>query len=398
ATVHIIGPGWRESLAIGRGDKRSDGNPDEDFYLSFTSGSTGASKAIVTTRRQWQARYCTARKLFPFLLASERLPQLLVVGGLAFSAFFFFLANHLFAGGRVVLMTGAHDPDRLADAINRWDDAATLITPPLAREFLARAPEGGVMFPKMRALFIGAAPFFAEEKRAARARLTGHCYEVYGSAASGFLACLSPRDIDAHPDTVGRPAEDVEIDIVDKEGSRVAPGRTGHIRVRGPGISAGFFGQSANAPVGGEGFDGGWYYPGDLGAIDADGYLRLKGRLADLILRRGVEIYPPDLEEVFLAHPSIGEAAVVGARPPGGGADPEIVAFVVPRAAIEPQELVLHCRRWIAPERFPDRSVALPQLPKTGNGKVDRPRLAAMAEQVLRNAARSGGSGAAIGS
>jgi acyl-CoA synthetase (AMP-forming)/AMP-acid ligase II len=380
--VHTIDALWRDSLPLNSEDRRIEGNPDEDFYLSFTSGSTGAPKAIVTTRRQWQARYCTARKLFPFLLA-EPPPYLLVVGGMAFSAFFFFLANHLFAGGTAVLMGGAHDPVQLAAAINGWDDAAMLITPPLAREFLARAPRQAIMFPRMRALFVGAAPFSADEKLAVQARLSPNSYEIYGSAAAGFL---SSHQIDAHADSVGRPVGDVEIGIVDKDGQSLAPGRTGHIRCRGAGISQGFFGQAPGEP-GAEGFFGGWYYPGDLGAMDENGYLTLKGRVADVIRRRGVEIYPPDLEEVYRAHPAIGEVAAVGARTHSGGDDPQVVVFVVGRGELQQRELselTRHCRRFIPPERFPDQLFCLNQLPKTGNGKVDRPRLTAMAEQALR--------------
>jgi acyl-coenzyme A synthetase/AMP-(fatty) acid ligase len=299
---------------------------------------------------------------------------------MAFSAFFFFLTNHLFAGGPVVLMTGAHHPDQLAATINEWDDAAMMITPPLAREFLARAPESGILFPRVRALFIGAAPFFADEKRAVRARLSPNAHEVYGSAASGFLAS---HPIDVQPDSVGRPVADVEMEIVDQAGNRLPPERTGHLRFRGPGISKGFYAEAAAETAISEGFRGGWYYPGDLGAIDADGYLRLRGRVADVIRRRGVEIYPPDIEEVYLAHPAIGEVAVVGARPRADSPDRSVFVFAVARDGLQPRELTQHCRRFIPPERFPDQLVCVAQLPKTGNGKVDRPRLTAIAEQAL---------------
>ena len=379
--VHAIDPAWRGSLLLRTGDRHIEGNPDEDFYLSFTSGSTGAPKGIVTTRRQWQARYRTARKLFPFLLAAERPPHLLVIGGMAFSAFFFFLANHLFVGGPVVLMGGAHRPDRLAAAIAGWGDAALLITPPLVREFLARAPQGRVMFPDARALFFGAAPVFAEEKRLVRDRLCGNAYEVYGSAATGFLSVLTPGEFDARGRSVGRPVDDLEIEIVDSHGERVGRAQTGHLRCRGAGVSQGFYGEPANHGAG-EGFHGGWYYPGDLAAIDGDGYLTLTGRLADIIRRRGVEIFPTDLEEAFLAYPAIAEAAAVDALPPGGN-EPRVVVFAAPRGEVRHQELEAHCRRLIPGARFPDRLFLLRQLPKTANGKIDRPRLRQMAAQIL---------------
>ena len=123
--MHRLTPSWRQELARLNDDNHFTSDPDKDFYLSITSGSTGMPKAIATTRGQWQARYRTARKLFPSLLCDAQPPHFLLLGGMAFSAFFFFLTNHLFVGGTVVLMDGEHHPDWLAAMINEWEDAAT---------------------------------------------------------------------------------------------------------------------------------------------------------------------------------------------------------------------------------------------------------------------------------
>ena len=148
-----------------------------------------------------------------------------------------------------------------------------------------------------------------------------NAFEVYGSAATGFLAT---HPIDFVAESVGRLVSDADIEVVDRDGHRLPVGQTGHIRCRGAGISQGFYGPAAEPSVGREGFDAGWYYPGDIGSLSADGFLCLKGRAGDVIVRRGIEIYPTDIEEIYLAHPAIAEAAAVAACGTSGESDPGI--------------------------------------------------------------------------
>jgi long-chain acyl-CoA synthetase len=377
--VHELDSDWQTKLAAQTGDHRNVRDGDEVHNFSMTSGSTGISKGVLTTRRQWLARFDTALKLFPDVFSSERPANLLIIGGMGFSAFFFFLANQLFVGGPVVLMTDNHKPDYLRDQINRWEDAVSLITPPLARQFLADAGEASPIFPKVRALFIGAAPLYPEEKAAVIKKLTPNLREVYGSAACGFISTLSAGEIAAHGDSVGRPAPGLEVEVVDAERKPVPAGQPGHLRCRGAGISQGFYGETPGTPEKPEGFRDGWYYPGDTGAIDADGYIHVKGRLSDVIYRRGTEISPLELEQIIARHPSIAEAAVVGV--PGKDKDEQVMAFVVPRAQPEKAALAEYCRASIPNEKFPDRVFFVKALPKNANGKLDRLQLKALAKR-----------------
>lgn len=377
--VHELNSDWQTQLAAQKGDHRIVRDADEVHNFSMTSGSTGISKGVMTTRRQWLARFDTAWKLFPDIFSAERPANLLIIGGMGFSAFFFFLANQLFVGGPVVLMTDNHKPDYLREQINRWDDAVSLITPPLARQFLAAAGEAGPMFPKLRALFIGAAPLYPDEKTAVLKKLTPNLREVYGSAACGFISTLAASEVAAHGHSVGRPAPGLEVQVVDAGRKPVSAGQPGHLRCRGAGISQGFYGETPASPEKPEGFRDGWYYPGDTGVIDADGYIHVKGRLSDVIYRRGTEISPLELEQIIAAHPSITEAAVVGV--PGKDKDEQVMAFVVPRAQPEKTALAEYCRARIPNEKFPDRVFFVKALPKNANGKLDRLQLKSLAKR-----------------
>lgn len=372
-TIHDVDAKWRASIEKLKGDHRYAGNPDEVYYLSVTSGSTGLPKGVITTHRQWMARYDSATRLLPKLLDANKPPRLLLIGGMGFSAFFFFLANQIFIGGPVVLLPETPDMDRMIEAINAQDDSVTLITPAMFRQLVGKAPEKGVLFPKMRALCIGAAPLYPEEKRVAQSKLTKNFYEVYGSAACGFLSALPPEEVADKADSVGRIVPEVTIEIVDSDGRPVPAGEVGHLRCRGAGISKGFVDTGDPEPKSAEGFRDGWYYPGDLAALPGDGHVYLRGRITDLINRGGIEIFPMELEKVFLAHASVADAACVNG--PVNEKGDQVIVFVVPRGEPRKDELAAYCRANIPPEKFPDRVFYARELPKNANGKVDRVKL-----------------------
>ena len=381
-TFHNIDQSYMEQMRQKTGDHRVVRDADELHNFSMTSGSTGAPRGVMTSRRQWQARFESALNLFPDVLTPERPPTLLVIGGIGFSAFYFFLSNQLFIGGPAVLMTENHQEKFLAEKINSFDDAATLITPPAARKLLDLAPSDAPLFPKMRALFIGASPLFPDEKLEVAKKLSPNFREIYGSAACGFISTLPPSEIQIHPETVGRPTPGLEVNVVDGKGNLLPPGKVGHFRFRGPTISMGFFGNSGTSPDRPEGFRDGWYYPGDLGSIDEGGYLSVRGRISDLIYRGGVEIMPLELEQIIAGHDSIADVAVVGASSKDKAVkDQKVIGFVVPRGEPQKGPLAQYCRANIPKEKFPDRVFFVRELPKNANGKIDRPRLKAIAER-----------------
>ena len=112
----------------------------------------------------------------------------------------------------------------------------------------------------------------------------------------------------------------------------------------------------------------GWYYPGDLGKFDADGFLYLTGRAKDMIIRGGVNIYPAEIEQTLIMHAAVAEAAVVGW--PSGERGEEVAAFVVRRADVSEPELIAHCRASLAPYKIPKGIFFIDALPRSGMGKA----------------------------
>jgi long-chain acyl-CoA synthetase len=134
-------------------------------------------------------------------------------------------------------------------------------------------------------------------------------------------------------------------------------------------------------------FHDGWYYPGDLGHIDASGYIFLKGRSADVIARAGQELFAADIEAVIAQHPAVAEVAVVGV--PRAVAGDEVVALVVARQQGQHEALAAHCRARLPAERWPDRIFYAPLLPKTPAGKLDREQIKSMIMSELERQARA---------
>src|SRR5205814_6029446 len=163
-----------------------------------------------------------------------------------------------------------------------------------------------------------------------------------------------------------------ELEIVDEADRALPKGVAGRLRLRGPAVAAG---AESGTTAGSEAIRDGWYYSGEIAALDPDGFLLLKGRATDVILRGGSNIYPDEIEAVLTEHAAVAEAAVVGR--PSAQLGEEVVAFIVARAPIDADVLVAHCRRRLSAYKVPAEIIAVGSLPRTNFGKADRKRLAA---------------------
>jgi acyl-CoA synthetase (AMP-forming)/AMP-acid ligase II len=173
------------------------------------------------------------------------------------------------------------------------------------------------------------------------------------------------------PGSVGVPSG-VEIRIVDGSGEPLPHGASGEVVIRGPGVIDGYLDNPrANA----EAFFDGWFRTGDRGALDEDGYLRLQGRLKEMILRGGENISPYEIEDVLLAHPAVADAICFGIDDEKYGE--RVGAAVALRAPVGTRELIGHCRERLAAFKVPETVYVLEAIPRTPTGKVQRKRVGA---------------------
>jgi long-chain acyl-CoA synthetase len=157
------------------------------------------------------------------------------------------------------------------------------------------------------------------------------------------------------------------VHCFDEHDRPVATGERGEVVVRGPNVMKGYY---ANPAATAEAKRNGWFRTGDIGTIDADGYLSIVDRKKDMILRGGFNVYPREIEETLLRHPAVSLAAVIGV--PDERLGEEIKAFVVlkPGAGVAPEELIAWSRDEMAGYKYPRHVEIRPSLPMNATGKV----------------------------
>jgi acyl-CoA synthetase (AMP-forming)/AMP-acid ligase II len=207
--------------------------------------------------------------------------------------------------------------------------------------------------------------------REAEARYGVPMIEAYGMTEAGHQMTSNPLPPGRRREgSVGVPAG-AEVRVVDQAGNDVPAGAAGEVAIRGAGLTPGYLhNQEANTAA----FFDGWFRTGDEGVLE-DGYLRLRGRLKEMILRGGENISPYEIESVLLAHPHVGEAVAFGVDDDRYGQT--VAAAVVLTGAATPEELRRHARGSLAAFKVPDRIHVLEEIPKTPTGKVQRSRMPA---------------------
>lgn len=363
---------WRAGLAGVAGDGRTARAGAACLSVTLTSGSTGVPRAIAITHAQRISRAAAYQEAYRAHWSPENPAEFLLAMSICHSGFMQFWINQLIIGGATRVLPHFAAAGEFVAVMQAAEDAVGLVTPDMCRALLAAAVPGRVMLQGLRALISVGLPLHAQEKRRLAGEICPRFYDAFGAAGFGMIGVLRPDEILSRAEAVGRPPAAAVVEVVDGAGRVLPAGSVGHLRCAGPTAALGWL-EAEDARVGAsERFVGGYYYPGDLAAIDAEGYITLKGREADLILRGGTEIYPLEIEATMASHPAVRDVAVVGRGP-------QIVAYVVKEAALAHEELAAHCARSLPESKRPDVIFYTDRLPRTGNGKVDRPALRAIA-------------------
>ncbi|KOV86692.1 class I adenylate-forming enzyme family protein [Nocardia sp. NRRL S-836] len=331
------------------------GRPGDVARLIHTSGSTGAPKACAQTyaamTRAWTAR----PQAWPPAIRdlATRLDRYLVFGSLSSQVMFEYAVLTLTAGSTVVVA----DTPALPESITRHRATARVITVPGLAKLVKHQREHPADLSTLRALLVSGSPLTAERHREALATLGPVLFHGYGQTETGMISMATPSD---PPGTVGRPPVDVEV-------------RDGELFVRTPGQATAYWGDPAESA---EVFVDGWVRTRDLGHLDADGHLRLTGRVRDVVIVNATLHHVGPIEQVLAEHPDVAEAYVVAA--PSDDTGEAVHAFVVPRADRVPAlaELQQLVTARLGAACAPVRVTAIAEPPVAPSGKPDKRRLA----------------------
>jgi len=207
---------------------------------------------------------------------------------------------------------------------------------------------------------------------------------TYSMQECGSIASATERDAARVTETVGRPHPGVSVLIVDERGTPLPPGVAGEIRMRAPGMAAGYLDdERATARH----FRDGWFQPGDLGSLTPDGTLIVHGRADDVMILNGIKIAPAEIERVLERHPAVKAVAAFALRSPAHGELPMAAVELAEGAQADARTLQNYAREALG-LRAPRRILIVTALPSTAQGKVDVRRLAEMASADARRSVR----------
>ncbi|MBC2876141.1 MULTISPECIES: AMP-binding protein [Streptomyces] len=367
---HLVG-----TAAVNAVRPPADVADDAPAWLFYTSGTTGRPKGATLTHGNLRA--ATDSALADIGAGVDA--SMLHIAPMSHAGGLFGLAHVARARAQVFPRGGAVTADTLEEALRAFGPVTFFAVPTILRRLLdpALLPDG--LVPRVHRILYGGAPMYREDLERVIARFgAGRLWQGYGQGESpGTITHLRPEDhagddpeaLGRRLASVGRARTGVEVRVADPDGREVPAGTTGEVLVRGATVMSGYW----NAPEAtARTLRGGWLHTGDLGRLDADGFLTLVDRAKDLVISGGSNIYPREVEEVLLRHPAVAEAAVVGAPDPEWGELP--VAFVVRAdggadsglaAALE-----AHCLGRMARFKRPRRFVFVAALPKNSYGKV----------------------------
>jgi acyl-coenzyme A synthetase/AMP-(fatty) acid ligase len=351
----------RDGLIAPRGD-----DPKQSFLLQFSGGTTGTPKVVLFDHRQFLANMLV-RWVELGVTAADRLVSSRpwpTLPGLRY-----LLRIHAIGGAFV----NTHAPETFED-LERLitESGATILvaSPWQLRRVLSSDPPKRRRAPELNVLYVAGAFIAPHEIEAVRDAITRNTYVSYACTEVGLISLLGPADPVGPAGRVGRVVPGLRAHAVDDDHRPLAPGTVGRLGFRAPWIPDAYV---ANEKASAQYFHDGWFYPGDVGAVDAEGWLSLHGRSDDVINFGGVKLQPEAIEAVLAEHPDVEDAAVVGVPHPMAGGVP--VALVVLRRTVAPETLMTLCQSRIDASRLPVAIVPVPRIIRSPDGKILRGRL-----------------------
>jgi long-chain acyl-CoA synthetase len=364
--------GWEKVLDVDPLEIGSGGSAPEPIYdpeallaLIYTSGTTGRPKGVVLTHSAVLANVDHVNYWLPYREGGVYLH----------AAPLFHIADFPFmfaapAFGTCQVTIAKFSPQAFCEIVQREHVTRSVLVPTMLNSLTQFAQSADYDLGSLVELGYGGSPIAPELVHRVRQRLPHvKLVQVYGLSETGFLTGL--QDHEHTQDRLlscGRSCPGIDVRVVDDSGRDVDVGLPGELVARGANVMGGYWNSPDQTQLA---FRDGMFRTGDIGYQDADGFIYILDRLKDMIVTGGENVYSGEVEAIIYQHPAVHEAAVFGVPDVQWG---EIVMACValkPGATVSADELVAHCRRYLAGYKLPRRIEFTPgELPKGGSGKI----------------------------
>ncbi len=347
--------------------------PEDPAVLLYTGGTTGTPKGAMLTHANLVANaYQTA-----LWYTDGDQTQVTVLGVLPlFHAYAMTVVmNSSVLQARRMVLLPRFETEAVSKAIQRYRPAQLPGVPTLYNALVSHPSVHRYDLRSIRACISGAAPLPAEVQSRFESVTGGQLVEGYGLTEASPVTHVTPLGGRRKAGSIGLPVPDTDARIVDLEtGTRtLPPGEVGELVVRGPQVMTGYWnrpGETAGA------LRDGWLYTGDVAKVDEDGFFYVVDRKKEMLITSGLNVYPREIEEVLFAHPAVLEAALIGIPDLHRGEVGKAYVVLRSGARATAEELIAHCKIYLAPFKVPKEIEFRDSLPKSLVGKVLRRVLA----------------------
>jgi long-chain acyl-CoA synthetase len=342
-------------------------------WLFYTSGTTGRPKGVMQSHANLLAMTMC---YFTDVDAAKQSDATVYAAPMSHGAGLYNFPYVLIGARHVIPESGGFDPAELIMLASHHRNLSLFAAPTMVKRLVEHVAATGVDPSGFKTIVYGGGPMYAEDIRRALAVMGDRFAQIYGQGESPMtITALSSAQLAArdHPRyeqrlaSVGMAHSMVEVRVADTDGNTLPPDAVGEVLVKGAPVMQGYWN---NPQATAQALHDGWLLTGDMGSLDADGFLTLRDRSKDVIISGGSNIYPREVEEVLLLDPAVHEVSVVGREHPEWGE--EVVAFVVtqPGKATTIAALDALCLSHIARFKRPKEYRFVDALPKNNYGKV----------------------------
>ena len=340
--------------------------------ILYTGGTTGVSKGVMLSHSHLSSNVQQFAAWFPDLKQGEE--RLVGNFPVFHTAGFAAVQNLITWQAWEDVMVPRPDAQINIEIIKKYKPTFLPGVPTIFVGLLAEPAFRRLDLSSIKGFFSGAAPLAADTIKELKDLTGAMMCEVYGSTEAGPFVTVTPWGGQIKPGTVGIPMPDTDVKIVDLETglTELPTGEHGEILIKGPQVMVGYYkNPQETAKV----LKDGWFYTGDIGCFDEDGYLTITDRKKDMIIAGGYNIYPLEVDGVLFDHPKILEACTVGVKDAYRGET--VKAFVVVKKGenLTAEEVIAFCRKNLAAYKVPRMVEFMDELPKTAVGKVLRRKL-----------------------